>query len=114
MKAHRYAIGERVLYTQQRFPHLTWKAPYTVLQCLDSDGIEPQYRVRSTLRVDERVAGEHELTRYALPQQAFRSGDMRPALDCVSPEPAANLNLVPADLRRRAWHKNERSSLAGR
>lgn len=114
MTSHRYAITERVLYTQQRFPNLTWKAPYTILECLASDGTEPQYRIRSALRVDERVAGEHELTRFALPQQAFRAGDMHPALDCIGPDAAANLNVVPSDLRRRAWHKNERSSSAAR
>jgi hypothetical protein len=109
--SHLYVVGERVLYTQHRFPHLTWKAPYTILCCLDTESIEPQYRIRSALRADERVAGEHELTRFALAQQAFRAGDMQAAPDCVSPY-AANRNLVPSELRRRAWHENESISAA--
>ncbi|HZH53318.1 MAG TPA: hypothetical protein VEZ16_15735 [Microvirga sp.] len=112
MMFHRYAVGERVLYTQHRFPHLTWKAPFTVLSCLTSEGAEPRYRIGSALRSDEREAGEHELSHLAQPQQAFRAGDMHAASDDFTPDAAANLNLVPSDLRRRAWHKNERCSAA--
>ncbi|MFC4174636.1 hypothetical protein ACFOYU_21715 [Microvirga sp. GCM10011540] len=110
---HRYAVGERVLYTQRLFPNLTWKAPYTITRCLTADSVEPQYRIHSVLRSDERLAGEHELTRFAQPQQAFRAGASDP-VDCIGPDAAANLNLIPSDLRRRAWHKNERFVRAGR
>jgi hypothetical protein len=112
--SHRYAVGQRVFYSQKRFPHLTWKAPYTILHCLASGGVEPQYRIRSALRGDERLAGEHELTRFSLPQQAFRPVEAPPFLDGFSPDAPANLNLVPPHLERRAWHKNEQALSAGR
>jgi hypothetical protein len=111
MTAHRYAVGERVLYTQHRFPYMTWKAPYMITGCLPLEGIEPQYRIRSAHAADERMAGEHELTRMGLPTQAFRSHEIPSPLDYFTANDAANLNLIPsADLPRRVWHKNERSS----
>jgi hypothetical protein len=113
MNTHRYAVGERVLYTQQRFPHLTWKAPYMVVRCLASRSVEPQYQIRSAHEAADRAAGEHELSRIGLPLRTFRSPEIPCPLDYFSTDDAANLNLIPAaDLPRRAWHKNESASAA--
>jgi len=115
MIAHRYVVGERVLYTQHRFPYMTWKVPYVVTCCLTLEGIEPRYRIRSAHKADECIASEHELTRMGLPAQAFRSQEIPSPLDYFSPNNAANLNLIPAaNLPRRAWHKNEKPSAASR
>ena len=37
MKAHHYAVGDQVLYTEQRFPHLVCRQPFTIVGCLDSE-----------------------------------------------------------------------------
>jgi hypothetical protein len=111
MNTHCYSVGERVLYTRQRISHLSWKAPYTVTRCLASDQMEPQYEIRSAHGAYQRLASEHELTRMAVPAQAFHPAEALSPLDFFSPNEAANLNLLPAaGLPRRAWHKNERPS----
>ena len=115
MNAHRYNVGERVLYTKHRFSNLSWKAPYTIIRCLVSDCAEPQYQIRSALRSYERVAAEHELTRMALSAKAFRPAEISGPLDFFSRDDAANLNMLPAvGLPRRAWHKNEQSFVGRR
>jgi hypothetical protein len=111
MNTHCYSVGERVLYTRHRISHLSWKAPYTVTRCLASDQMEPQYEIRSAHGVHQRLASEHELTRMALPAQAFHPSEALSPLDFFSQDDAANLNLLPSsDLPRRVWHKNERTS----
>jgi hypothetical protein len=108
MKAHHYAVGDHVLYTEQRFPHLVCKQPYTVVGCLDSRRSEPQYQIRSANRPYDCVAGEDELSRDASPMSAFREMKIPDSLNFGSMNEPANLNLVPwPSLPRRAQHKNE-------
>ena len=110
MKAHHYAVGDHVLYTEQRFPHLVCRQPYTIVGCLDSRRSEPQYQIRSTARPYDCVAGENELSRDAPPMAAFRQGDIPGLLDFTGMDEPANLNLVPwMNLPRRAHHKNEQA-----
>jgi hypothetical protein len=113
MKAHRYTAGEHVLYTEQRFPHLISKQPYTIVQCLDSRRHEPQYQIRSAARPYDCVAGEDELSQDASPMNVFHEPDFPTSLDFGSMSAAANLNLVPwASLPRRVHHKNEQTRLS--
>lgn len=105
---HHYAVGQRVLYTEQRFPHLICKQPYTIVRCLDSKRPEPQYQIRSAARPCDCVAGEGELSHEGLPLGAFQEMDIPGFVDSNVMSEAANLNLVPwASLPRRARHKNE-------
>lgn len=113
MRAHHYAVGERVLYTEQRFPHLICRQPYTVIQCLDSRRSNPQYQIRSASRPFDCVAGEDELSRDGLPMNVSQQPDFPSFLDCNLMNEAANFNLVPWDsLPRRTRHKNEKPRLA--
>jgi hypothetical protein len=108
MKTHHFAVGDHVLYTEQRFPHLVCKQPYTIVGCLDSRRPEPQYQIRSGTRPCDCVAGEDELSRDASPMSAFREVDIVGFLDATGVGDPANLNLVPwVNLPRRAQHKNE-------
>jgi hypothetical protein len=110
MRAHHFGIGDRVLYTEQRFPHLICKQPYTIVGCLDSRRSEPQYQIRSATRPCDCVAAEDELSRDASPMSAFREMDISSFLDGTSMSQPANLNLVPwLSLPRRAQHKNEQA-----
>lgn len=108
MRSHHFAIGDHVLYTEHRFPHLVCKQPYTIVGCLDSRRSEPQYQIRSATRPYDCVAGEDELSRDASPMSAFREADVSDPLDGTGMSEPANLNLVPwPALPRRAQHKNE-------
>ncbi|WP_201829719.1 hypothetical protein [Microvirga zambiensis] len=112
MKAHHYGVGDHVLYTEQRFPHLICKQPYTIVGCLDSRRSEPQYQIRSVNRPYDCVAGEDELSRDASPMSAFRQVEIPDFMDCSRVSEPANLNLVPwLSLPRRASHKNEQARL---
>ncbi|MBB4039371.1 hypothetical protein GGR34_001013 [Microvirga flocculans] len=115
MRSHQYAVGDHVLYTEQRFPHLICKQPYTIVGCLDSRLSEPQYQIRSVARPYDCVAGEDELSQDASPWSAFQEPDVPSFLDCRGLGEPANLNLVPwVDLPRRAWHKNEQARVSDR
>ncbi|QRM34129.1 hypothetical protein [Microvirga sp. VF16] len=94
MQVHRFAVGEIVLCAEKRHPHFTWKAPYTVLACIQSEAAEPQYQIASGHRHEIRMAGEHELCRTPQPLSAFRQSreQLLDALSCLEP---ANLNLTP-------------------
>jgi hypothetical protein len=108
MKAHHYAAGDHVLYTEHRFPHLVCKQPYTIIGCLDSRRSEPQYQIRSAARPYDCVAGEDELSQDGSPVKTFQGADIPDFLDCRGRGEPANLNLIPwAGLPRRAWHRNE-------
>jgi len=110
MRSHHFVLGDHVLYTEQRFPHLVCKQPYTVVACLDSRRAEPQYMIRATNRPYDCVAGEDELCQDWSPMSAFREMDILELLDGNGMKEPANLNLVPwLSLPRRAQHKNEQA-----
>ncbi|NBJ11549.1 hypothetical protein [Microvirga arsenatis] len=112
MKTHHYAVGDRVLYTEQRFPHLVCRQPYTIVGCLDSRRPEPQYRIRSSSRPFDCVAGEDELSQVASPVGVYRAAEISGLLDFPTMDDPANLNLVPwMHLPRRARHRNEQVRL---
>jgi len=68
--------------------------------------------VRSTVRPDDGVAGEYELSQAVSPIGAFREAEVSGLLDFPHVDEPANLNLVPwMSLPRRAQHRNERARL---
>ncbi|PVE21486.1 hypothetical protein DC522_26445 [Microvirga sp. KLBC 81] len=95
MQAHRFAVGEIVLYAERRHPQFTWKVPYTIISCIRTDAAEPQYRIASVHRDEIRTAGEHELCRTLQPLPAVQQSPEQflEALSCLRP---ANLNLKSA------------------
>lgn len=98
MANHKFAVGEIVLYTDRRFPQLTWKAPYTVVACIKASTVDAKYRIRSIHRHDSRIASEHELSRGPLSRRSQRPWQER-FRDGPHLQHAANLNLLPAERR---------------
>lgn len=72
MEAHRFGVGEIVLYAERRYSHFTWKVPYTVVSCIRADAVEPQYRIVSDRHPEILTVGEHELCRTPQPVPAVR------------------------------------------
>jgi hypothetical protein len=108
MSLHRFAVGESVLCTRQYTSDSRCKSAFTVMTCLSTDDLIPQYLIRSRSSSFERRASEYELTRVPQPQLAglWRSGG--PFAEGTDAQPA-NANLVPYQhLPRAVWHKNER------
>jgi len=95
MQAHRFAVGETVLFAENRHPHFTWKVPYTIISCIRMEAAEPQYRIASMHRHEIRTAGEHELCRTPQPLSAVRQPPEQffESLSCLQP---ANVNLKSA------------------
>jgi hypothetical protein len=92
MQAHRFAVGEVVLYAEKRHPHFTWKAPYTIVSCMSVEATEPQYRIASIHHHGIRIAGEHELCRTPQPLPAAQQS-LEPFFEIPSCLQPANLNL---------------------
>ena len=92
MQIPRYAVGETVLYNERHLSGYAWKAPYVVLAIVQSMSVEPQYRIGSCYRSQERLAGEHELCRTPQPLCAFRPLLGKSRDDASGMDPA-NLNL---------------------
>jgi len=110
MRSHHFSVGDHVLYTEQRFPHVVCRQPFTIIDCLDSRRAEPQYQIRSAAWPHDCSASEDELSRDASPMSAFREVDNLVLLDGTGMNEPANLNLVPwSSLLRRAQHKNEQA-----
>jgi hypothetical protein len=60
MMAYRFGIGERVTYSEKRFPTGVWTTELTVVEQLTRDGL-PAYRLRCQTEASEYVLVEHEL-----------------------------------------------------
>jgi hypothetical protein len=113
MTLHRFGVGEAVLCTNQHSSDRTWKVPFTVLTCLATDDLTPQYRIRSRSGTLERQATEYELTRMPQPQRGFLWLNEAFFPGSMASEPS-NGNLVPwHHLPRAAWHKNEGRKVSG-
>jgi hypothetical protein len=83
------------------------KSAFTVLTCLSTDDLIPQYLIRSQSGSFERKASEYELTRMPQPQRGVIWMNGAPFAEGADAQPA-NANLVPYQhLSRAAWHKNE-------
>jgi len=95
MQAHRFAVGEIVLFVERRHPHFAWKVPYTVVSCIRTEAPEPQYRIASVHGDMIRIAGEHELRRTPQPLPTLQQPPEQflEALFCLQP---ANLNFRSA------------------
>jgi hypothetical protein len=109
MQAHRFAVGEIVLFVERRHPQFTWKVPYTIISCIRAEAAEPQYKIGSIHGDKIRTAGEHELCRTPQPLPAVRQPPEQflEALSCLQP---ANLNLKSAlENPLPAWLQHSRS-----
>ncbi|WP_445504586.1 hypothetical protein [Microvirga sp. G4-2] len=95
MQAHRFAVGEIVLFAERRHFQFTWKVPYTIISCIRTDAAEPQYRIASVHRDEIRTAGEHELCRTPQPLPAAQQAPEQFLKALVCPQPA-NLNRKSA------------------
>jgi len=62
MEFHRFATGELVSFSEQRFPGLVWTGEWQVTGLLTGGNSEPLYRIQSPDKQRERVIGEQELT----------------------------------------------------
>ena len=60
MTDYRFDIGERVTYSEKRFPTGVWATELVVVEQLTKDGT-PQYRLRIHGGATEYVLAEHEL-----------------------------------------------------
>lgn len=98
MQAHRYAVGEIVLFAEKRHSHFTWKVPYTIIACIKTDAAEPLYRIASAHRDEIRTAGEHELCRTPQPLPAAQQSPEQ-FLEAPPFHHAANLNIKSALVR---------------
>lgn len=79
MQPHRFACGESVLYTEHRFPNLSWKEPFTIIDLLPSNGLEPLYRIRSMDRITDHLVSERALCSLPLRDISRRRLDGRSA-----------------------------------
>jgi hypothetical protein len=61
MTDYRFGIGERVTYSEKRFPYGVWTAELIVVEQLRGDGT-PEYRLRVQDGATEHVLAEHELS----------------------------------------------------
>jgi hypothetical protein len=61
MTDYRFEIGERVTYSEKRFPSGVWTAELVVVEQLAGDGT-PEYRLRHHDGATEHVLAEHELS----------------------------------------------------
>ena len=60
MIAYRFGIGERVTYSEKRFPTGVWTTELTVVEQFTRDEL-PEYRLRCQNGATEYVLAEHEL-----------------------------------------------------
>jgi len=63
MQTHRFAIGELVAYTEQRFPGLVWRGNYEIVSLLPVRNDEAEYQIRSADLAYDRVVRECELSK---------------------------------------------------
>ena len=61
MTDHRFGIGDRVTYSEKRFPSGVWTAELVVVEHLTGDGT-PEYRLRVQDGATEHVLAERELS----------------------------------------------------
>jgi hypothetical protein len=113
MTLHRFGVGESVLCTNLQSSDRSWKVPFTVLTCLATDDLIPQYQIRLRSGSLERQASEYELTRMPQPQRGFQWMSEVFLSDSMGDQPS-NANLVPRHhLPRAAWHKNDGRKVSG-
>ena len=66
MTDYRFEIGERVTYSEKRFPSGVWTAELVVVEQLTGNG-KPEYRLRNHDGATEHVLAEHELSSHFEP-----------------------------------------------
>ena len=61
LRAHRFRVGETVLYTSSPISRPGASGTYKVVKLLPSDGDDYQYRIKNSDEAFERVAKESQL-----------------------------------------------------
>ncbi len=61
--AHRFQLGQTVLFTAKPVGQMDANGTYKIVKLLPSDGDDFQYRIKSTTEAFERVARESQLDR---------------------------------------------------
>jgi hypothetical protein len=61
LRAHRFRVGQTVLYTSSPISRPGASGTYKVVKLLPSDGDDYQYRIKNTGEAFERVAKESQL-----------------------------------------------------
>ena len=61
LRAHRYRVGQTVLYTSSPITRPGASGTYKVVRLLPSDGDDYQYRIKNSGEAFERVAKESQL-----------------------------------------------------
>ena len=67
MMAYRFGIGERVTYSEKRFPTGVWTTELVVVEQFPRDGL-PEYRLRC--QTGYRIPARGERTRSVVAQRA--------------------------------------------
>lgn len=63
MRAHKFKIGQTVLYTPGRTTAATSHGKYKIVRLLPADDVDLQYRIQNQMEAFERVARESDLSR---------------------------------------------------
>jgi hypothetical protein len=61
MSAHRFSLGQPLRFTPPRLYNGESSKPCQVVRLLSTDGDDPQYRVKCTAEIFERVVWESQL-----------------------------------------------------
>jgi hypothetical protein len=62
MQPHRFAVGQKVIFSPGAGDHRSLGGAYRVVKLLSSEALGPQYRVKSDADRHERVVLETQLT----------------------------------------------------
>ena len=72
-QSHRFAVGEFVAFTENRFPGLVWAGEWEVVDLLTGEDGEPAYRIRSPDQISVNVVADRDLPIRA--GESRRNGD---------------------------------------
>ena len=60
-QSHRFAVGEFVAFTENRFPGLVWAGEWEIVDLLTGEDGEPAYRIRSPDQISVNVVADRDL-----------------------------------------------------
>jgi hypothetical protein len=63
MATHKFAPGQSVRFSPDRYEDGTARGVYTIVRLLPEAGNTPQYRIKAKVDGRERIAREHQLAR---------------------------------------------------
>ena len=77
-QSHRFAVGEFVAFTENRFPGLVWAGEWEVVDLLTGEDGEPAYRIRSPDQISVNVVADRDLPMRAGESRRIGDGIMTP------------------------------------